>query len=72
MFYSVPDVFYFYTCSTSIFSMRLRSMDLIGPIAASLQRLAISAPEYPSDLLTISVTSSSLNKDKNYKFISSK
>ena len=36
--------------------------DLIGPMAASAQRFAISAPEYPSVAETISSISAALHK----------
>ena len=50
------------TWLASMVSMSLKSKLLIGPIAASLHRLAMSAPEYPSVFSTTSSTSVSVRE----------
>ena len=47
-----------------MFSMTLMDSPLIGPYAASLHRLAMSAPEYPD---VLSAISTNYNMDKLVK-----
>ena len=57
------------TWLASMVSIALRSKLLIGPIAASLHKFAMSAPEYPSVWATTSSTSVS---DREFLSLESK